>query len=629
VRFTLSFSLAQNKTEQLINQAASLPENQSKVDLYNQISNLLAGENPEQSLNYANQALRLSNKINYTSGIAYSYKSLGLTKYFQGKYVDALGDWQTALQVFDSIGDKTGTSNMYSNMGAIYNIQGDDVKALDMHLKSLTDAESVPDTLRILTSLINIGAVYSNKPSTQDKALEYYKKALPLSRIINDKDAIGTVTVNMGEIYLGKEQDSIALFYFLQSLEAYEENSENIPYTLNNIGKVYTHKKDYVKAIEYHQQAYSHAIAIDAKLEVAQSLLGLAASNVQLQKYKEAISYYDEAEQICKSIDANYELKEAYEGLANVYSLTKDFGNAFRYQTLLIGIKDTIFSIATDKKLSGMMFNFEMDKKQGEIDLLVKDNEIQKQVIGRQRLIRNVFIGGFAVVLLFASVFLIQRNRISTEKKRSEELLLNILPADTANELKNTGSAKAKHFDLVTIMFTDFKNFTQASEKLSAEELVEEIHYCYSAFDRIMEKHGIEKIKTIGDSYMCASGIPSPNEHHAVAMTNAAIEILSFIAENKIRRAEIDKPWFDLRIGIHSGPVVAGIVGTKKFAYDIWGDAVNTASRMESSGETNKINISEATHKLIKDQFVCVSRGKISAKNKGEIEMFFVEGVYS
>lgn len=218
-----------------------------------------------------------------------------------------------------------------------------------------------------------------------------------------------------------------------------------------------------------------------------------------------------------------------------------------------------------------------------------------------------------------------QKKRITKEKKRSDELLLNILPEETAEELKATGTAKAKGFDLVTVLFTDFKNFTQASEKLSPAELVEEINYCYSEFDKIITRHGIEKIKTIGDSYMCAGGLPVTNSTHPQDVVMAGLEMQTFIIKHKADRISRNEPYFDLRCGIHTGPVVAGIVGIKKFAYDIWGDTVNTASRMESSGEIGKVNISGTTYELIKDKFDCTHRGMIEAKNKGQIEMYFVE----
>jgi class 3 adenylate cyclase len=211
------------------------------------------------------------------------------------------------------------------------------------------------------------------------------------------------------------------------------------------------------------------------------------------------------------------------------------------------------------------------------------------------------------------------------EKQKSDDLLRNILPEEVANELKEKGSADAKQFDMVTVMFTDFKGFTKISERLSPSQLVEEIHICFKAFDDIIERHNIEKIKTIGDAYMCAGGLPVSNETHAADVVNAAIEIRQFMQEHLEQKKLAGEEVFEIRIGIHTGPVVAGIVGIRKFAYDIWGDTVNVASRLESSGEAGKINISGSTYEYVKDQFACTHRGKIEAKNKGQIDMYFVE----
>jgi len=223
---------------------------------------------------------------------------------------------------------------------------------------------------------------------------------------------------------------------------------------------------------------------------------------------------------------------------------------------------------------------------------------------------------------------LVQKNiLVEKQKEEVEKLLLNILPSEVAEELKATGTAKAKTFSMVTVMFTDFKDFTAISEKVSAELLVDEIHTCFSAFDNIIQKYKIEKIKTIGDAYLCVSGLPVSNYTHAADMIKAAFEIRDYIIERKKEKEIRGEIPFQLRIGIHTGPVVAGIVGVRKFAYDIWGDTVNLASRMESSSEAGKVNISGATYELIKDKFTCTYRGKIQVKNKGEVDMYFAESI--
>ena len=202
-------------------------------------------------------------------------------------------------------------------------------------------------------------------------------------------------------------------------------------------------------------------------------------------------------------------------------------------------------------------------------------------------------------------------------------MLLNILPEETARELKQSGRVQAKKFESVTVLFTDFQGFTNFSENLSPEKLVESVDFYYSKFDEIMEKYDLEKIKTVGDAYMCAGGLPIPTEDHPFKMVEAAMEIAEFVRLSKKNKSR-DQTRFDIRIGINTGPVVAGVVGTKKFAYDIWGDTVNIASRMESNSESGKINISENTYELIKDGFDCEYRGEIKVKNRGLMKMYFV-----
>jgi class 3 adenylate cyclase len=224
---------------------------------------------------------------------------------------------------------------------------------------------------------------------------------------------------------------------------------------------------------------------------------------------------------------------------------------------------------------------------------------------------------------------LAERNiEIAKEKKKVDDLLLNILPGETAEELKRWGVSPARSYDSVTVMFTDFKGFTQISEKLTPQRLVSELDLCFRAFDDITGRYQLEKIKTIGDSYLCVGGMPKANKTHARDVVGAALEMQKYMAVLRAEKQKHDEPFFEMRIGIHTGPVVAGIVGVKKFAYDLWGDTVNTASRMESTCEVGKVNVSGATWALVRHHFQCRHRGKIAAKNKGEIDMYFVEGEY-
>jgi len=217
--------------------------------------------------------------------------------------------------------------------------------------------------------------------------------------------------------------------------------------------------------------------------------------------------------------------------------------------------------------------------------------------------------------------------KLEAEKRRSEQLLLNILPVVVADELKDRGKVEPVNYESVSVLFTDFKGFTELSEQLTPKQLVDELDYCFSYFDEVIEKHNLEKLKTIGDSYMAVGGIPNVNSTHAIDAVLAALEIQAFIQQRKEQHMRNNTPYWEMRIGIHSGSLIAGVIGQKKFAYDVWGDTVNTASRMESSGVPGKINISQSTFELIKDFFVCNYRGKLPAKNKGDLDMYLVKGI--
>lgn len=596
-----------------------------RVDVLNSLSKALSHTNLDSSILIANEAKKLAEKVDYKPGLALAWKNIGMGFYLLGKHKEAVINWQQAEAMYKAVGDKKGVANMLSNQGAVYFEEGDDAKALEMHLQSLTIAEKINDTLRIVTSLTNIGTIYLNKEATYRKALDTFLLSYKLSLLIKDDYSIGTSAANIGETYYKLGNDSTALVYLRYSEKAYKDQPENLPYTLVYIGRVYTRQGRFDDAVKILNQAYDISVKVDTKLNQVQSLVALGQAYFAKGNNSAAIEAYKQAIEIGRPLSAITEIKDAYQGLSLVYSQQKDFVNAYKYQDLLLAIKDTIYNINTTKKLGTLQFGFDMEKKKSEIALLNKDNELQQQEIQKQKIVKYSFIGGFAIMVLFAAVFFAQRNRIHKAKKRSDELLLNILPEETAEELKETGTAKTKSLDSITVLFTDFKNFTIASEKLTPEELVAEINYCYSAFDRIVEKYKIEKIKTIGDSYMCAGGLPVPNNTHPFDVVSAGLEMVKFIEDNKQERLSKGLPYFELRCGIHSGPVVAGIVGIKKFAYDIWGDTVNTASRMESSGGVGKVNISGTTYEIIKDKFVCVYRGKIEAKNKGSIDMYFVE----
>lgn len=257
----------------------------------------------------------------------------------------------------------------------------------------------------------------------------------------------------------------------------------------------------------------------------------------------------------------------------------------------------------------------------------VKDLELEQSKTVARNLVVIVLLAVLVMVLALFAVTKIRKSNkiINVEKKKSDNLLLNILPEATAEELKTLGSSLPRRYDKVAVLFTDFKGFTKITETMQPEELVDSLDLFFAGFDDIMKKHGIEKIKTIGDAYMCAAGIPDIIENPSQRMVKAAKEMLALTEEINARKQKMNQDTWGIRIGIHTGPVVAGVIGKYKFQYDVWGDAVNLAARMESSGEPGKINISESTFMDVSDRVPCTYRGEIAAKNKGNVKMYFVD----
>jgi class 3 adenylate cyclase len=455
--------------------------------------------------------------------------------------------------------------------------------------------------------------------------------ALPLCEELGKKNELGAISVNIGFIYAEKREAEKAMIYFNKALKTYG-NSEGSLNAYNAIGKLYTDEGNYELALRNLNKALELAEKLNVKLSIVKSLTRLGNVYERQGNYKKAILYYKRAEIPANELGAKLELKELYQHMSLAYAKSGNYGEAFNYQSLFSNIKDTLYNIDNDKKLGSLQFDFDLQKKQGEINLLTKDKALNESQIKRQKFARNAFAGGLVLVFFIALlIFRNYREKVKTnkildqQKDQIEHLLLNILPSEVAKELQFKGHSTPRNYDSVAVMFTDFKSFTTHADKLSPGELVEELNACFIAFDSVIEKYNLEKIKTIGDSYMCAGGIPSPDENRVHNIIRASLEIQDYIFLYNKRRTEAGQEPWDLRIGIHVGPVVAGVVGKKKYAYDIWGSTVNIASRMESNGAPGQVNISAATYEMVKDDFNCSYRGKIYAKNVGDIDMYFVE----
>jgi adenylate cyclase len=589
----------------------------------------IMNDDPAKAIALAEQALEISKKINFLKGQAYAFKNIGIVYYVQGKYIETLNYWNQSLQIFEKQKDEIGISNILNNMGAIYFNQGDDAKALDYSLRSLQIAEKTGDKLRIMSALGQIGSIYHNKQDP--KALSYLLKALPLCQDLGDKGGFGVIAGNIGEIYFDQGDYNKALEFYQKAINV-DKNSTSSAFAYIGIGKVYQRKGNFALALNNHRRAMALSEKLDDKMQKMRAMKGIANVYSQQGKYTEALDYYKTAKALGEEVNANVELKDLYLEMATAYSTVNDYKNAFLYKSLYADVKDTLYNVETAKKLGKLQFDFDLNKKQGEINLLTKDKKLNEVELKRQRFAKTTLAIGLILLLIIAFVIygnyrrkLKMNRKLDKQKDEIEHLLLNILPSEVAKELQITGYSTPRQYESVSVLFTDFENFSAIADKLTPGQLIEELNRCFIAFDNIVEKYGLEKIKTIGDSYMCAGGIPKLDENHVYKIVKAGVEMQDFVKEYNDQCKILGRDCWGMRVGIHVGPLVSGVVGKKKYAYDIWGNTVNVASRMESNGEPGRVNISNKVYEIIKDKFSCSYRGKIHAKNVGEIDMYFLE----
>ncbi|MGB5026087.1 MAG: adenylate/guanylate cyclase domain-containing protein, partial [Saprospiraceae bacterium] len=628
----------------------------------------IAISDPKRAFSDCEQAFKLSEKINFPFGLIQSMAWLAYLHEQNGEINKALSYYQKSMELAEKLGFKNDAATCLNNIAAIYKDQGKIEEALLTHQKSLKIKLELGHKSGIASSYNNIALIYQNQGKVPE-ALDYYSKALKLFEELKDKEGISTVYENIGYVYKDQKQYDQAFEYLQKSLNLHLETNDKYGagYSWNALGSLCEEQNKLILALNYYEQALNVRSEIEDNQGICYTLKNIGNVNSKLgneeeaqKAYKKSLDGFEalgdkwgisivtnlygnlllknshtvEAEKyllksfkIASELGFPADIRNAAGTIQNLYRQKSRWKEALEMNDLYIQMRDSVQNEKNHKLSIQTQFQYEYDKREAILKIeQAKKDALAKKEIQKQKIVLIGTSIGLLLVLAFAMVLVIQRNKIAKGKKRSDELLLNILPEEVAEELKETGSAKAKSFENVTVLFTDFEKFTEISQKLSAQELVAEINYCYSEFDKIITKFGIEKIKTIGDSYMCVGGLPTPNETHPIDMVRAGIAFQEFISKNKELKIKQNKSYFELRLGIHTGPVVAGIVGIKKFAYDIWGDTVNTASRMETSGEVGKVNISGATYNHVKDYFDCTYRGKIEAKYKGEIDMYFIEG---
>jgi class 3 adenylate cyclase len=531
--------------------------------------------------------------------------SLGL------KYADEL------IDLAESLDDKRYLSRGYLQKGNKFRYQGNFEQALDAYFKSAEAAKKADFKVGLGSAYMAIADVYSLSDNASN-ALLYYHRAISTLRATSDSVTLASAILNLGDEHMNLKNYDSALVNFAESKAIFDQVDypTGKAFSLGNLGMVYANigkgdlaESNINEAILVLEQSgnyypictylismsdiYFDKGEVAKALEYAKRSLNLA----QLHRLREQIA------------DANLKLSELYGEMGNM-------DESFKYYKDHIAYRDSINNLISVQKMADLRTDFEVSQKQAEVDLLNQEKRIQRII-----LISLAIILVLGVVIL-STLFWYFKN-IQKEKKRSEDLLLNILPAETAKQLKVNGKIDAVRFEKATVLFTDFVEFSTLAGEVAPEKLVDSLDFYFKEFDAIVSKYGLEKIKTIGDSYMCAGGIPIASTDHALNIAKAAKEMLDLV--EKAKTANNGLPHFEVRIGIHTGPVIAGIVGSKKWQYDIWGDAVNIASRMESNSLPGRINLSETTYELIKDQFTCEYRGEIQVKNRGNFKMYFLK----
>ena len=586
--------------------------------------------NPDSSILFAQRAVELSGDVSYDYGKAEGFKYIGNINFDRGNLQNALDYYNRALKVYETMADTSGISNLQSNLGSVYANLGDNPKALDFFIKSLRNAQSLSDTLRIGTAYMNLGTVYQDDASTRQQAIESYQLAIDMFKKIDYKLGVAGTSLNFGQWYVDQDKPNEAIPYLQDALVGFKELGFYEAYTLNALGQAYFDLGRYQVAEGYYQQALAQAAEKPNLGEESKTYLGLADIYRKQNDNARAIESYRKGLDLAMQTGVLEDQGEAYSGLSESYAALADFKSAFDAQQEYTLIQDQLKSENYQAEMSKLRVQFDLENAEQEIDLLNTRNTLNElQIEEDARAKRSLTIILFLFLAIIAGFvfqyFYIKRTnkRLAFERNRSDQILLNILPEEVAEELKQKGFTEAKEFDDITVMFTDFKGFSLVAERVSAEKLVKSVDYYFKHFDEVIERHNLEKIKTIGDAYMCAGGLPTPNQTHARDAFEAALEILQFVKETELNPPKDIYP-FQIRIGLSSGPVVAGVVGTKKFAYDIWGNTVNIAARMESGSVPGRINVSQNIYEELKGDYEFTYRGELQVKSQ-TFKMYFAE----
>ncbi len=581
-----------------------------------------AEESYTEELLHSKEALKLARRLKNPDDIITALNNLGYTSKFLEKNEEALGYFEQALTELQFKPDPGLEADVLLNMGVIRHNQGNSFEAIN-HLQKAASKASEVNRLEAAGNAYDFLALVYFQQKDQYNALNYNEKSIGIAEKNGYPDLLLKSYNTRSLIYK-------SLYEFEYALDA-QKKYLDLKDSINDLRQAELSNRQFKeremqsnleRMLELQQLKLKDELVEEEKRRLEKEL-ELTSSQEERTRL-EALQILD---QLALEKQKGRISMLAREQLINQIELNEEKAksDSARQDALLQEkIANEMTEAAKQEKLRA-------DLEEAQKNQQMLENEQQQENI---RNLTLILVGGGLLMFIILLILLQlrvrnrqikrQRKEIGAAKQKSDELLLNILPVAVAEELKESGQSKPRHYEAATVLFTDFVGFTMISEKLSPSELVETLDKIFLEFDLIVEKNGLQRIKTIGDAYMAACGLPDPDPDHAAKAVRAALEMRDFIHNFNAGLPPGSDPW-SIRIGLNSGSLVAGVVGIRKFAYDIWGDAVNTASRMESSGKPGKVNISGSTKGELNGEFALEYRGKVAAKNKGEIDMYFVE----
>jgi len=548
----------------------------------------------QTSIHYFENSLTLSQELGLLNGISRNSGNLGVVYDRMADYPKALEYFHYALEINSKLDNKVGVGINLSNIGNVYISLSNFSKAIEYLDKSLTISKEIDNKIGISTNLLNIGIVnyYLKNYSV---ALEYYEKSLEIERILDNKHGIARAIGNLGIVYLELEKYDLALNSFEQALSINKEinNKQNIAIDISNLGIVCKALQQFDKAIDFFQQALEINNSINDKHSISVNLFNIGSLFFLLKDYEKALTFLEKSISLADAISNKYTLHECYKLQSEINEHLGNSTEALILYKKFVLLKDEIQSEENNKKA----LQLEHQRK-------IEENEKARQL----KLARF---------------------------QEQEKLLHNILPVNIADRILQQENFIADHFESVSVLFMDLVGFTPLSSIAPPKQLVYILDTIFQKADEVVERFGLEKIKTIGDGYLAVANVTKSLENHQKATALAALELLKTMKEFNVTISSDlgntdwtkDMNEIQVRIGIHTGEVVAGVISKKKMTFDLWGDAVNVASRMESNSSAWKIHISEAFAKSIEPhpEFILISRGEITIKGKGKMNTYWLE----